>query len=76
VDNSGLAPSDIGRNADIFPPGQAIENIGGGVLVTGAMGFLLPIIPLYYQGLDHEVGLTGLAHPATFEAGLTQEETL
>ena len=71
VDNS-----DIGRNADIFPPGQAIENIGGGVLVTGAMGFLLPIIPLYYQGLDHEVGLTGLARPATFEAGLTQEETL
>jgi len=40
------------------------------------MGLLLPIIPLYYQGLAHEVGLTGLAHPATFEAGLTQEETL
>ena len=69
MDNSGLAPSDIGRNADIFSPGQAIENIGGG-------GFLLPVITLYYQGLDHEVGLTGLARPATFEAGLAQEETL
>jgi len=37
---------------------------------------LLPVITLYYQGLDHEVGLTGLAHPATLEAGLAQEETL
>jgi len=76
VDNSGLAPSDIGRTADIFSLGQAIENIGRGVLVTGVMGLLLPIIPLYYQGLAHEVGLTGLAHPATFEAGLTRKETL
>jgi len=30
VDNSRLAPSDIGRTADIFSLGQAIENIGGG----------------------------------------------
>jgi hypothetical protein len=76
VDNSGLAPSDIGRNTGIFSLGQAIENIGGGVLVTGVMGFLFPIITLCYQGLAHEVGLTGLAHPATFRGGLTQEETL
>jgi len=44
VDNSGLAPSDIGRNADKFPLGQAIENKGG--------GFLLPVIPFVYNGLD------------------------
>jgi len=37
VDNSGLAPSDIGRIADIFSLGQAIENIGRGVLVTGTI---------------------------------------
>ena len=51
MDNSGLAPSDIGRNTDKFPPGQAIENIGGGVLVTGAMGLLLPTIPFIIKGL-------------------------
>ena len=34
------------------------------------------VITLYFQGLAYEVGLTGIAHPATFEAGLTQEETL
>ena len=53
MDNSGLAPSDIGRNADIFSPGQAIENIGGGgVLVTGVMGLLLPTITFIIKGLE------------------------
>lgn len=48
MDNS-VDNCNIGRNADIFSPGQAIENIGGGILVTGVMGFLFPIIPLCYQ---------------------------
>jgi hypothetical protein len=51
VDNSGLAPSDIGRNADIFPPGQAIENKGG--------GFLLPVIPFVFNCLEVSAALTG-----------------
>ena len=47
--------SDIGRSADIFPLGQAIENIGRGVLVTGVMGgvmgLLLPTITFIIKGL-------------------------
>ena len=43
----------IGRTADIFSPGQAIENIGGGgVLVTGVMGLLLPTITFIIKGLE------------------------
>jgi hypothetical protein len=44
VDNSELAPSDIGRNTDKFPPGQVIENKGG--------GFLLPVITFTFKGLE------------------------
>jgi hypothetical protein len=51
VDNSGLAPSDIGRNADIFPPGQAIENIGGGFLLPGQWGSYYPLFPFIIKGL-------------------------
>ena len=48
--------SDIGRTADIFSLGQAIENIGRGVLVTGVMGgvmgLLLPTITFIIKGLE------------------------
>ena len=55
MDNS-VDNSDIGRSADIFPLGQAIENIGRGVLVTGVMGgvmgLLLPTITFIIKGLE------------------------
>ena len=44
----------IGRNADIFPPGQAIENIGRGVLVTGVID---GNITLYFQIFRSEMAL-------------------
>ena len=48
--------SDIGRSADIFPLGQAIENIGRGVLVTGVMGGGNgALVTHYYLLLTHQL---------------------
>jgi hypothetical protein len=56
VDNSN-----IGRNADKFPLGQAIENKGQAIENKGGGWGNNGNKTLYFQGLAYEVGLTGIA---------------
>ena len=53
MDNS-VDNCNIGRTADIFSLGQAIENIGWGVLVTGVID---GNITLYFQIFRSEMAL-------------------